>query len=197
MRYSMHLIWLYELQIHHSFFFSIQQLPVQCNTKILILIISPAAHFHLLMLVLFCLFANWICVTSAGDLNVKLTFTWQLILLYSTPREKTLQEWHHTFIIHHQLHSSCPPVVQCCWYIIKVKVSFKQGFSLLFSLHPSPVSLHGHADWNVGTRVWYGGLGSGKQAGNNKWKGGFEAKMWMCDGTAESGLEDEEFSPSS
>lgn len=135
---------------------------------------------------------------SAGDLNVKLTFTWQLILLYTTLSKKTLQGWHHTFIIHHQLHSSCPPVVQCCSYIIKVKVSFKQGFTLRFSLHPCPISLHGHAvllECGHKSLIWGGWVWGGRLTKNEK--GRLEAKMWSCDGTAKSGLEDEEFSPSS
>lgn len=83
-----------------------------------------------------------------------------------------------SYIDHYQLHSSCPPVVQCghtaiqsqedrqgvggCSYIIKVKASFKQGFSL----RPCPVSLPGHAvllECGHKSLIW--GLGLGKQAG--------------------------------
>ena len=56
--------------------------------------------------------------------------------------------------------------LEACSYIIKVKVSFKQGFSLLFSLRPCPVSLPGHAvllECGHKSLIWE--LGLGKQTG--------------------------------
>lgn len=112
----------------------------------------------------------------------------QLISLSTRQSKNSLQWWHHTLITHYQRHSSCLPVIQFCHtaiqiqedireggmrysYIIKVKVSFKQGFSLLFSLRPCPISLPGHAvllECGQKILIWGLGLARNKNGGRRQ-----------------------------
>lgn len=133
---------------------------------------------------------------KAADLDDKLTLTWQLILLYTILSEKTLRGWLHTLIIHYHLHSSCPPVVQCCRIAIPSQedrqgkgrrgahISLKwrsaSNRASLFSSLLARVPFHCpgmQSCWNVGTRVWYGGWVCGSRLARNK-KGGWRQR---CD----------------
>lgn len=145
-------------------------------------------YARLSMFILFCLFLNWFSVTSLKMMLKDCWPQWQTDIYVTaditvswvkSPCRDDIIHW--SFIISYiaaalllssvaTLQSKARGIYkgmgEGCSYIIKVKASFKQDFSLLFSLRPCPISLPGHAVLQeCGHKSLTWGLGLGKQAG--------------------------------